>query len=140
MNQIKSLLTVHVKPQKAITLEQNQGDTVIMIPFTGFVTGPLFEGNIEEGGVDTQIISEGGKKHTLSARYIINGVDHSGQAGKLYIENNGQIHEPNHQYIFRTYPKIITDCNEIKWIEKAILVAEGKAVENGVEITIFQID
>lgn len=140
MKQLNRLLTIHVNPQKAITLEQSEGDTVIMIPFTGHVTGELFEGKIEDGGVDTQIISECGKKHTLSARYIIDGIDQNGQTGKLYIENNGYIHNPNEDFIFRTYPKIITNCKAIKWIEKAILVAEGKAVENGVEITIYQVN
>lgn len=139
MENLELVITVHVKPEEPITLEQKNGDSVVMIPFSGHVTGLLFEGTIEKGGVDTQVIAEGGKKHTLSARYMISGADHTGEAGKLYIENNGYIHEPSEQFIFRTYPKIITTCHSIKHLERDILIAEGIAVENGVKINIYRV-
>lgn len=53
---------------------------------------PHFEGTILPGAIDTQIIGSDGKLHTLSARYMVKGTDHTGEPCTIYIENNGLIH------------------------------------------------
>lgn len=125
MEKLELLMVIHVKTEDAISLDYERGDKVVMIPFSGYVTGPLFQGEILKGAVDTQMISADGKKHTLSARYMISGKDYLGHSCMLFIENNGNIYEPNNDYLFRTYPRIITSSDSLKFIEQEILVAEG---------------
>ena len=140
MENLELIMTIHVKTEEAITLQSNIGDSVVMIPFTGHATGSLFQGEIQKGGVDTQIISQDRKKHSLSARYMIVGKDYVGQDCTIYIENNGNIYEPNNKYLFRTYPQIITSSPTLKYIESEILVAEGTADVNGVIINIYVVN
>lgn len=137
MENLDLIMTIHVKTEEGITLHSDIGDSVVMIPFTGHVTGPLFQGEIQKGGVDIQVISQDRKKHSLSARYMIVGKDYVGQDCIIYIENNGNIYEPNNKYLFRTYPQIITSSPTLKYIESEILVAEGTADVNGVLINIY---
>lgn len=132
-------MVIHVSTEEAIHLNQESGDSIVMIPFSGHATGPWFEGQIEKGGTDTQIISADRTKHSLSARYIISGNDYQGQPCKLYIENNGNIHEPNAQYLFRTYPRIITSSTALKFLEQAILIAEGAFTEEELQIKIYRV-
>ena len=139
MKELEQLMVIHVTTEEAVTLHHESGDSVVMIPFSGHATGPWFQGVIEKGGVDTQIISADKKRHTLSARYMISGKDHLGQDCKLYIENNGNIHESNDKYLFRTYPRIITSSNALKFIEQEILVAEGRFEVDGLKIYIYRV-
>lgn len=140
MEQLECIMTIHIKILEHISLESNNGDSVVMIPFTGHATGDLFQGDILNGGVDTQIISQDKTRHTLSARYMIKGHDYLGQECMLYIENNGNIYEPSEKFIFRTYPKVTTNSQTLKFLEQQILVAEGKMAENGVTIYIYKVD
>lgn len=140
MESLELIMTIHVVIEDVISLESDLGDSVVMIPFSGHATGPLFQGEIQKGGVDTQIISHASKKHSLSARYIIRGKDYLGHDCMIYIENNGNIHEPNDTYLFRTYPRIITSSQTLKYMEKEILIAEGKATEGGVNIHIYKVN
>lgn len=66
----EEVLTLHVQIENTINLSNNDGDSVTMISFKGHVTGKYFEGEILDGGVDTQIIGRLGSRHTLSARDI----------------------------------------------------------------------
>ena len=59
-------LLVQTNPRGIVELESEAG-TVRMIPFTGTVSGPLFQGVIEPCGVDTQITNAADVRH-MSAR------------------------------------------------------------------------
>jgi len=139
MEQVEELMKIEINIDSMVSLDSSIGDSVVMISFTGQATGKFFQGEVQPGGVDTQIISQDKKKHTLSARYIIKGKDYLGQDCTLYIENNGNIHEPNEAYIFRTYPNIISSNESLQFLEQDILVAEGRASENGVTIYIYRV-
>ena len=69
----EELFTLHVEIKETISLENPQGDSVVMITCTGSATGKYFTGKVLPGGVDTQIIGKHKDRHTLSARYILEG-------------------------------------------------------------------
>ncbi len=134
----EKVFTVHVKPEKPITLNNGYGDTVVMIPFTGSVTGKYFEGKVCSGGVDTQIIGKYGDRHTLSARYMLEGKDYKGENCKIFIENNGDMKKKRKDVLFRTYPQIITDSEALNFLSHGLFVAEGIPTESGVDIKIYR--
>jgi len=135
--QFEEILTIHVKIGKTSELRNNDGDSVIMILFTGHATGKYFEGIVLDGGVDTQIIGKHGDRHTLSARYILQGRDHTDQPCEIYIENNGNFNKDTKDVLFRTYPKIITNSQALSFLNHALLVGEGLPTESGVDIKIY---
>ena len=109
-----------------------------MISFRGHATGKYFAGEILDGGVDTQIIGRLGSRHTLSARYMLEGKDHTGELCKIYIENNGNANNKLKNALFRTYPKVITNSKALAFLNDDILVAEGLATESGLDIKIYR--
>ena len=108
-------------------INEVKSDTVIakMLLFNGECKGEYFNGTIMNGGVDTQMIYADGTG-TLSARYIIEGRDCKGNTCRLFIENNAKIGEGSNT----TVPKIITDSQELKWLESVDLVGRIEN-ENG---------
>lgn len=92
---------------------KSTGKTVRMLAFDGSCEGDFFIGIIEPGAIDTQIINNDGSM-TLSARYMLNGIDNAGTPCRLFIENNMVAGEP-------TYPKITTDSKQLRWLETADL-------------------
>ncbi len=103
----------------------SKGKAVRMLPFEGTCDGPFFKGTILSGGVDTQKEVEGSA--TLSARYMIEGVDCAGNACKLFIENNGRFDG--------TTPVFVTDSSVLGWLETAKL--QGKIAEIDGQLTII---
>ena len=132
------ILTVHVQIENTINLNQDDGDSVAMISFKGHVTGKYFEGEILDGGGDTQIIGRLGGRHTLSARYMLEGKDHTGELCKIYIENNGNANSKLENALFRSYPKVITNSKALAYLNEDILVAEGLSTESGLDIKIYR--
>ncbi|WP_154984228.1 DUF3237 family protein [Paenibacillus xylanexedens] len=137
--EMEELFTVHVKIENSIELKSAEGDSVVMIMFTGHVTGTCFEGFVREGGVDTQIIGKAGGRHSLSARYMLQGQDYTGQACEIYIENNGYIGEVKGDMLFRTSPRIITNSQALSYLNVDALIGEGYPAEGGVDIKIFNV-
>ena len=80
--EFEEVLTVHVKIEKVIEMHSDNVDSVCMILFKGNVTGKYFEGDVLPGGVDTQIIGRFEDRHTLSARYMLEGKDYTGKVVK----------------------------------------------------------
>ena len=74
---------------------------VVLVPFTGEAFGPYFNGKIIGPGVDTQKFS-GEHEMVLSARYMLEGKDHTGQKCRIFIENT--LHDEN-----GWHPIIVTD-------------------------------
>ncbi|MFS0872655.1 DUF3237 family protein [Paenibacillus xylanilyticus] len=134
----EEVLTVHVMIRETLNLQNDDGDSVVMISFTGHVTGKYFEGIILDGGVDTQIIGKVGDRHNLSARYMLRGTDYTGQACEIYIENNGTFNKKLKDVLFRTSPKIITNSKALSFLNGDILVGEGLQVESGIDIKVYR--
>lgn len=135
---IEEVLTIHVKIESAVDLKNDDGDSVVMIYFTGNAQSRYFEGRILPGGIDTQIIGKSGHRHTLSARYMLEGKDFTGEACKIFIENNGNIHKNPEGVLFRTYPRLITDSKALDFLNHDLLVGEGYPAEGGVKIILFR--
>jgi len=136
--EFEDVFTVHVEIGNSIHLNHPDGDAVTMISFKGQVTGKYFEGEILDGGVDTQVIGRLGSRHTLSARYMLEGKDHAGVRCKVYIENNGNMNYNSKNVLFRSYPKVITDSKALAFLNDDILVAEGRSTESGLDIIIYR--
>ncbi|MCW3790136.1 DUF3237 domain-containing protein [Paenibacillus sp. LS1] len=135
---LEELFTVHVNIEKSLDLQNSEGDSVVMIPFTGSATGKYFEGIVLGGGVDTQIIGKNGDPHTLSARYMLQGTDNTGHSCKIYIENNGNIDKALKTALFRTSPKMITNSEALSFLNSVTLIGEGHPTESGVDIKIYR--
>ncbi len=104
-----------------------------MILFTGTADCKNFQGRILPGGVDTQKEWYGSAR-TLSARYILEGIDCGGQACRIFVENNGTV---GTDIELKITPKIITDSKALAWMEKAHLSGTVVPKEGGVIIHIF---
>lgn len=129
----KEILTINV----SITgMEEVKGKKkeALMILFSGSAEGPYFTGTILPGGVDTQQ-EKYGTPRILSARYILEGTDSTGQSCRIFIENNGIIEE--NASSFKTTPVIITDSENLAWLETATLEGEVIPEESGVKVLIF---
>lgn len=136
--EFEEVLTVHVKIEKTIEMKNDNVDDVLMIMFNGSVDGKYFKGHVLPGGIDTQIIGKFGDRHTLSARYMLEGKDYTGESCKMFIENNGNLNRKYEDILFRTYPKIITDSKALEFLNNDILVGEGIGTESGVDIKIYR--
>ena len=79
-------LLVQTRPDEVVELESELGH-VKMIPFSGTVSGALFQGVIEPCGVDTQVTDAAGVRH-MSARYMLTGTDYMGASCHIYVEND----------------------------------------------------
>ncbi|MBY0215531.1 MULTISPECIES: DUF3237 family protein [Paenibacillus] len=135
----EKVFTVHVAIGDTTDLSNNNdGDSVVMISFGGHVTGKYFEGDILPGGVDTQIIGPNGGRHSLSARYMLQGKDYTGEACKMYIENNGMFDEKLENVLFRTSPKIITNSQALSYLNNDKLMGEGIPSNTGIDIHIYR--
>lgn len=137
--ELEEVLTVHVKIEETIEMQSNNVDSVFMILFKGNATGKYFKGDVLPGGIDTQIIEKNGDRHTLSARYMLEGEDFRGSKCKIFIENNGSVKGKFKDAPFRTYPKIITDSEALEFLNYDLLVGEGVGTESGVDIKIYRL-
>ncbi|MBD3919911.1 DUF3237 family protein [Paenibacillus sp. PR3] len=138
LEKLEKVLTIHVRIERTIELHQDDGDSVVMISFTGNATGEFFQGEILEGGIDTQVIGRSGGRHTLSARYMLQGKDYEGQACRIYIENNGDANKQWNDALFRTRPSIITNSKALSSWNNDLFLGEGFPTESGVDITIYR--
>lgn len=111
---------------------QGAAQKVVMLPFTGECDSPVFRGKILSGGVDTQRIEDDGRC-SLSARYMLEGVDGEGNPCRLFIENNA-VSNPGQEMI--TCPSIRTDSKALRWLETAQLSGRIEHHEDHIEIVI----
>lgn len=103
-----------------------------MVSFDGETQTKWFEGKTIPGGVDTQKYLNG-REGALSARYILEGTDCSGQKCRLFVENNGVMSRSGD---ITTTPSIRTDSKELKWFEMAKLTGTLEFVNGQVVIHI----
>ncbi|MCR5733124.1 MAG: DUF3237 domain-containing protein [Lachnospiraceae bacterium] len=129
----KLLFKINVYLDEVNTVKGDRAEAT-MILFHGKMDSDFFKGEIINGGVDTQI-EEKGKTRTLSARYILKGIDNENELCSIFIENNGTV-EKNGE--IRTVPRIITDSKALKWLEDTPLKGRVESVREGeVEILFF---
>lgn len=116
----EKILSVHVKIDKNFEVKSEAG-SANMILFHGTAESEYFTGVILPGGVDTQ--SQFARTEwSLSARYILEGTDMSGQACRIFIENNGSFVDGE----IVTVPRILTDSTSLAWLEQVEL--EGRVI------------
>ncbi len=112
--------------------------TINMITFTGTVSGEVFNGKLLPGGVDTQLIDINSIKH-MSARYMMEGRDYTGEECKIYVENNGFFHVDAPKP-FKTIPTFYTDSKTLApYLQSNKFRGEGHRDENGLVIKFFEI-
>ena len=123
------LLEIQVNISDSLRVNGAKRD-IVMIPFTGTANGPWFTGRVIGPGVDTQKIGRDGKA-ALSARYMLEGTDRSGQVCRVFIENQGS---------FDTgfTPMIVTDSALLSDWETARLYATVEGAPGGVLVRIFR--
>ena len=121
------IITIKVKTYEAKTLE-GQDTKVVMIPFSAEASGEYFTGKTVADGVDTQITADG--KFSLSASYMLEGIDRSGMECRMFRENNGTS-------LDNCKPKIYTDSKALSFLESADLTSCVECVEEGVVVRIY---
>lgn len=112
----------------------SQNAVIRMISFDGYAQGEYFSGEIQKGGVDTQIIKEG--RTSLSARYILKGIDDCKEPCQIFIENNAQ----SDGEITDTTPVLYTDSKSLKWIEDEKWRGRMESIDGQLVITIERAD
>ena len=125
MNEL--IMTINVTTHEAHTLE-GKTSRVVMIPFSAEAEGEYFCGKTVADGVDTQLTTRDG--FSLSARYMLEGTDRSGNKCRVFIENNGTS-------LNNCRPKIYTDSKDLAFLQNAELTASVECIENGVVVRIY---
>lgn len=103
---------------------------VAMIPFTGEASGPYFQGRITGTGTDTQKIGKDGSLR-LSARYMLEGRDHTGKDCHIFIENNGSSMD-------HCIPAVVTDSDALSSWEEETLFSRVESLGDGVKVHIYR--
>ncbi len=122
------LMEIRVRCMEPVSVEGKE-KKIVMIPFTGEASGPYFSGKTAGTGVDTQRICPEGNA-ALSARYMLEGKDSSGNACRVFIENEG-----SRETGFR--PEIVTDSPVLAEFEGVPKTAEIEGIEGGVMVRIY---
>lgn len=130
----KEILTIDVVIDVCEEVKGKTGEAA-MILFIGSVDCDAFKGKILPGGVDTQKEC-GGENRSLSARYILEGVDYQGQSCRIFIENNGVMNPK--KGLEYTIPRILTDSDALSYLEKEDLIGTITPSDKGITIHIFQ--
>ena len=129
MREAELLLKIHVQCGEAVLVEGHTKD-ILMIPFSGKADGPYFTGRILGEGMDVQKAGKDGKR-ILSARYVLEGQDFTGQKCRIFIENQGCQGE-----IYR--PFIVTDSQALAGWEEEELWDTVEGIPGGVCVRIFR--
>jgi hypothetical protein len=112
---------------------------VKIIPFGGWVKSELFSGTMLPGGADVQVTNASGIRH-MCAQYMFEGIDHTGEACKLFVSNNGYFEPGSKPKPFHTCPTMMTDSEALsEYLHQARFRAEGKREEDGLHIRIFDV-
>jgi hypothetical protein len=128
---------VDIDPAQVSQLKGRAGE-VVMIPFGGTVKGEVFNGRVLPGGVDTQTVDRNGVRH-MSARYMLEGTDKSGEKCHIYVDNqawlSGETAMP-----FKTAPTFITDSKALgEYLHGNKFRGEGHMQQGGVTIKFYEI-
>lgn len=111
----KEVLTIKIDITGSNEVKGKTG-TAVMISFNGTADCELFHGKTGSEGIDTQMEWYGSVR-TLSARYVLEGIDYTGKECHIFVENNGEIIDG----VITTAPKIFTDSEALAFLETAKL-------------------
>lgn len=99
---MKEILTILISIGSVFSVGDG-GQTVTMVNFGGVARGECFNGRVLAGGVDTQHHYPDGRS-SLSARYMLEGVDSLGDSCRVFVENTVRPETPQGQ----SEPTIVT--------------------------------
>lgn len=85
-----------------------------LVSFSGHCENDYFKGDVLPGALDNQRSEDG--ISTLSARYMLRGVDNRGDSCQIFIENNAM------QGSVYTTPKVFTDSKALSFLNKSELI------------------
>lgn len=123
------LLKIEVQCGQGVSVH-GHGRDIWMIPFSGKADGPYFTGQILGEGMDVQKIEKDGKR-ILSARYVLEGEDFTGQKCRIFIENQGC-----GEGVYR--PLIVTDSEALAGWEEEELWDTVEGIPGGVCVRIYR--
>ena len=123
------ILVVNLKCGEAYSVNGVTKD-IVMIAFTGTSESPFFSGTILGTGVDTQK-SPKGEAAFLSARYMLEGEDFTGQKCRIFIENQGT--DMN-----CCKPTVVTDSKALAELEAIPLRSVVVPADGGVTVKIYK--
>lgn len=118
-------VTVEIKEPYGLAGEY---ESVNFVPFSARAQGRLFNGVTVEDGIDLQFFIDG--KFKMSARYMLEGKDFTGNKCRLFIENEGETLE-------NCTPRIVTDSEALKFLQTASLYAKGESLGDGAVIHFY---
>lgn len=135
----KWIMDVHVEiAGDQVSMLKGPAGEVVFIPFGGTVDGPLFKGVVRPGGVDTQRVNLSGVRH-MSARYFLDGEDHTGAKCHIFIENNGWFEGMSMP--FKTVPTFLTDSVALApYLHTNKFRGEGHGGPGGLTIKYFEVN
>lgn len=111
----KEVLAIQIKDIVNIGCAIAQtGQSVNMLSFGGTCDNEYFKGNVMPGGIDCQRTENG--TTTLSARYMLKGVDCAGDSCTIFIENNATANSNISK------PKITTDSHALSFLNNSNLI------------------
>ena len=90
--------------------------------------------------VDTQVKNQIGIRH-MSARYMLTGIDSSGEKCHIYVENNGWLTDDRPSRTFRTVPTFMTDSKTLApYLHRNQFEGQGSVEEDGLWIRFYEIE
>ena len=123
------ILIISIKCEEPDIVNGNTQD-IVMIPFVGTSESRFFSGKILGTGIDTQKIQKDGEVF-LSARYMLEGTDFSGQKCRIFIENQGSD-------MSCCKPTVITDSKALSGLETLPLKSVVEPTAEGVTVRIYK--
>lgn len=130
-------LLIQTDPEKTAELE-GEGCRVRMIPFSGRATGPLFQGLIAPGAVDTQITNAAEVRH-MSARYMLIGHDCTGATCRVFVQNEGWFTDGARPRPWHSVPTFLTDSPILAPVlHRNCFVGEGLRDAEGLHIRFYE--
>lgn len=131
------ILEIHIDIKEGKSIKTNRGE-VSMIPFGGTVKSELFNGIVEPWGVDTQITNHIGIK-TLSARYMLSGIDKDGKDCHIYVENKAWMKANEFSPTFESIPTFYTDSKALaSYLHQDIFYGVGTVQNDGLWIRFYE--
>lgn len=132
MNALVEVLKICIRITQ---MQEVRNENVIarMILFDGTANSRFFQGRVLPGGVDAQ--TESGNKIELSARYMLEGIDDTGAACKIFVDNSAELMSQCAGPIY-TVPKIITDSPTLAVLFAGELKGVVEPSADGTELTV----
>lgn len=105
---------------------------VMIIPLTGTVEGKLFHGRIMPGAADVQVTNPAGVRR-MRAQYMLEGLDNTGAACHIFVENHGYFQRDHRPKPFEAWPPFRTDSQALRpYLQGMHFRAEGYSNKIGV--------